>query len=548
MAPIKRGWFTAWLDRTLTWMSGLPKESCSYTVDRLQIPMPDGINIAADIYQPQELEPLGTVLVRTPYGLSLPTALVNARPFAARGYVVLLSSCRGTGASEGQFDAARDEAADGQAIVSWMKQQTWYTGAFATIGTSYLGFTQWSLLSDTPADMKAAVINTGPHDFSKFVWGTGAFNSDAIAWADFMSRMNSSIPLPLMLLLPSTPIRPIFDSVPLLKSVDAHFKGTAPTWLREIISHSDLSDPYWEPLQHTTALRRADIPILLTTGWYDLELPDVLEQYYTLESRGVNVALNIGPWTHIGAGGGGTTAGTLAWLDQYLAGKPDRDRPSPVRVFVTGAQEWRNIPRWPPESRPYELMLGPDKKLSTSPPAPEAGESEFEFNPADPTPDTGGPGLFSTSVNPDTSLESRPDVLSFTTEPLDRDVLVCGKPTVSVYHSTSHPYADLLVRISEVDPKGVSRSIAEKFQRLDTKPRGEGVPLHLTLNDCAHRFGRGSKIRLLIAGGSHPRFIRNFGTGDNPATGTSLNPVWHTIRHNAVYKSRINLPLVTSLD
>ena len=256
-----------------------------------------------------------------------------------------------------------------------MKEQVRYTGSFATIGASYLGYTQWSLLSDRPAGMKAAVINTGPHYFSKFIWGTGALNSDVIVWADLLSRMNSSLPLPLRLLLARPSVRPVLDSLPLLSGVDRHFGGTAPPWLWHTITHPDLSDHYWEPLQQTAGPERADIPIRLTTGWYDLLLPEIMEQYALLVHRGCNVALTIGPWTHIGAGGLETLEGTLAWLDQHLAKKIDPIRSSPVRIFVTGAQEWRGFPTWPPAIRPYQLMLSPSRKLPAHPPALDAPDS-----------------------------------------------------------------------------------------------------------------------------------------------------------------------------
>ena len=104
MAPVNRGYLGALLDRAFAWKSGLPPELCSYTVDRLRVPMADGVELLADLYHSQGLIAAGTLLIRTPYGCALPMALMNARLFAARGYVVLLSACRGTYGSGGQFD------------------------------------------------------------------------------------------------------------------------------------------------------------------------------------------------------------------------------------------------------------------------------------------------------------------------------------------------------------------------------------------------------------------------------------------------------------
>jgi hypothetical protein len=115
-----------------------------------------------------------------------------------------------------------------------------------------------------------------------------------------------------------------------------------------------------------------------------------------------------------------------------------------------------------------------------------------------------GPGR----SEPDTALATRSDTLVFSTPPLDQDLEVCGQPIVHLQHSTSSPHADLLVLLSEVDAKGVSRSITEKYVRLDPG-RDQTVPVELAMVDCAHRFRKGCKVRLLVAGGSHPRYIRN---------------------------------------
>ncbi|MDZ7884640.1 MAG: CocE/NonD family hydrolase C-terminal non-catalytic domain-containing protein [Mycobacterium sp.] len=66
-----------------------------------------------------------------------------------------------------------------------------------------------------------------------------------------------------------------------------------------------------------------------------------------------------------------------------------------------------------------------------------------------------------------------------------------------------------------------------------------GDPLRLDLDPIAHRFAAGSRIRVSIAGGSHPRFARNPGTGE---------PVWSASRllratHEIGPGSRLILPV-----
>lgn len=96
------------------------------------------------------------------------------------------------------------------------------------------------------------------------------------------------------------------------------------------------------------------------------------------------------------------------------------------------------------------------------------------------------------------------------------------------------------MRISEVDREGHSHNVTEGYLRLDPARTGELVTV--TLRDTAYRFAAGSRIRLLIAGGSHPRYARNLGTGENPGTGTELRPARHSIAHRRDGASRLLLP------
>lgn len=163
---------------------GLPRATTRYTVGHVRVPMRDGVQLVADHYAPATSQPVGTLLVRGPYGRRFPFSLVFARIYAARGYHVVLQSVRGTFGSGGVFEPMVNEAADGADTVAWLREQPWFTGRFGTIGLPYLGFTQWALLHDPPPELAAAVITVGPHDFRASVWGTGSFTvNDFLAGA-----------------------------------------------------------------------------------------------------------------------------------------------------------------------------------------------------------------------------------------------------------------------------------------------------------------------------------------------------------------------------
>ena len=177
------------LGRTLR----LPAPTTGYTVSRVAIPMRDGVELVADHYVPAgDTEPVGTLLVRGPYGRGFPLSLLYGGLYAARGYRVLLQSVRGTFGSGGIFQPMVHEAADGADTVAWLREQPWFTGRFATMGISYLGFTQWALLQDPPPELAAAVITAGPHDFSAAAWSTGSFTvNDFLGWSHLVPHYRS---------------------------------------------------------------------------------------------------------------------------------------------------------------------------------------------------------------------------------------------------------------------------------------------------------------------------------------------------------------------
>lgn len=199
-------------------------------------------------------------------------------------------------------------------------------------------------------------------------------------------------------------------------------------------------------------------------------------------------------------------------------------------LHISGAEEWRSTTEFPPASGTYQLYLNEGHKLSAQPPKKGISSSSFVFDPRDPTPTMGGNTLGTSSGRvEDTALSKRADVLSFTSEPLEEDLEVVGQPSVQLVHSTDVGYADLFVRLSEVNGKGASYNISEAYVRLD--PKRETGTITLALSWCAHKFAKGWKMRLVIAGASHPHFARNLGVENLDNTGSDMRAVEHTVFH-----------------
>jgi putative CocE/NonD family hydrolase len=544
---LPRGLLSRLLDRFLAWLIGFPPERCDFTIQALRIPISDGLlrlELAADLLQPSITKPLGTVLFRSPYGRGFPIA-APSRAFAARGYQVLVVSCRGTFGSGGEFDPFRTEVQDGKGVVEWMHKQSWYTGKFATSGGSYLGFVQWALLYDPPKDLVAAVPGVSPHDFARACRGTGAMDLDIIRWADMVAHQEE--PFSLWQAITSSrsrKLKALLNSTPLAQNTQAHLGGKTP-WLDTMLAKSDINDVHYTPMRLGNALARAECPILITTGWYDLFLEQSIEQYIQLKERGCNVALTVGPWTHFKS----ATATQMHrhgydWIEEHLGGSVEARRTSAVQYFVTGAQEWRCDTTYPPPTKPYTFYLHSGGKLSKEPTSADSGNSSFVFDPRDPTPSIGGSGLVPDggSVD-DTRLADRSDVLVFDTAPLQEDMEFCGQAVIELSHTTSSPFADIFVRVSEINKKGKSHNITETFKRLDPN-RDESVALTLALHHRSHRFLKGTRIRVIIAGGNFAQYARNHGVENADNRGSEMRTVEHTISHDTIRVSKLVLPVV----
>jgi uncharacterized protein len=342
-------------------------------------------------------------------------------------------------------------------------------------------------------------------------------------------------------------LKPGFEQLPLVRAQETVLAGSSMPY-REWLTSTDAEDPVWRPMRLGQALDRVNVPVLLHEGWQDRFPDQMIEQYERLRSRGVDVGLTIGPWTHVEVvtkGAGIVMEETLNWLAEHLAGTGHRRRPNPVHIFLTGAKEWRWMPEWPPASTEHVLYLQPDGELGSTQPRSTAGPSTFTYDPADPTPAVGGrvinPALGGYRDN--RRLEERDDVLTFTGPPLNESLEVIGNPVVELVHHTDNPHADLFVRLCEVRKNGRSVNVSDVFQRL--KPDKASGTILLRLDAMAHRFNPGTRIRLQISGGAHPRYARNLGTDKDPATSSELAPSRRTIFHGDGGFSRIFLPVPT---
>ncbi len=542
----------------------LGKKRNKVTAERgIAIPMRDGTILLADHYAPVGTGPRPTVLMRCPYGRGWQIAMM-ARPYAERGYHVLLQSSRGTFGSGGAFTPGKDEACDGQDTVAWLRAQPWFNGKLATVGASYLAFSQWALALDPPPELFAMAVHISPHDLAAAGFGRGPFELyNLLFWTDLMAHQERHGTAAMMwrTMTADKRLAAAMDRLP-LAATGAALGGAPVPWYDDWLAHPDHDDPFWDSYSAAAALDRVTVPTLFISGFHDFFVEQTLAQYHALRRRGVPAALTIGPWNHMTIDMGVAINQTLAWLDSCSAGNvaaaPAQRRSA--RVWTSGAGpagagEWRELPDWPPAATAGQVWyLRSGGRLAGEPAGladAEPAATSFRYDPADPTPSVGGRlmSMRSGGSQDNSVLEARADVLTFTTAPLAEAVEVAGVPVVRLQLSSDNVYHDVFARLCDVGRDGVSKNLTDQIQRFapDQVTAGQVREAEIVLTDVAHVFGAGHRIRLQLSGGAHPRFSRNLGTADDLIHGTATAPVNHEIQHSGLFSSGLILPVVAAV-
>ena len=539
----------------------LPPPECAVRVDAgLHVPAADGVPLITDHYIPQVDSPRPTVLVRTPYGRGFPWDHLFGGLVAERGFHVVIQSCRGTGGSGGEYQPFTREQGDGLATVAWLREQDWFTGVLATIGPSYLSSVQWALATDPPPELRAMVTQNGVSDPYSVIWPGGAFALENMlvataATLGFQRGMGALIRTGLRV---QRHMRRVGRQLPLIDAYPPAL-GTRVSYVDEWLRAPDRADPYWTSLEIGADRPVPPVPASLLTGWWDACLDQVLERYRQLRDSGTPARLVVGPWTHASGFNQGlpvVLGEALSWLRAYTADaqapEPIPNENLPVRVHVGGAGEWRDLADWPPpELTRQPWYLGAEGRLVSEPPElqdpAQPGVSSFRYDPADPTPSLGGQ-LFTGKAGAvdNRALEARPDVLVFTSAPLTVPLDVIGPVSVRAGVRASGAAFDLFARLCDVDPRGRSRNVCDGIIRCDAAGAGPETvtPVTVPMSATAYQFRAGHRLRLQVSGGAHPRFARNTGSGEPPATATRLVPVDVQIRHEAADPAVLSLPVM----
>jgi putative CocE/NonD family hydrolase len=484
----------------------------------LRIPVRDGLTLSADVYRPAAPGPVPAILEHVPYRKDDVAAVRDrllGRALAERGFALVRLDVRGTGRSEGialdEYTKAEQE--DGVETVAWLREREWCTGAVGAYGVSYGGFAAVQLAALRPPGLGAiaAVYATDDRYTDDVHFYGGALC--ALELAHYPVRILAMNALP--------PGQPLDERG--RQTWRARIGQTPPWVLRWLEEQRD--GEYWRNGSLRPDYERIACATLLVGGWRDGYVNAAVRMAERLEAP---TSLVVGPWPHVRPNIADVPptldlVGLLArWFGRHLRGEADDedggalvyvqsyDDPRAVPERVSGT--WRRFRHWPgPNEREARFHLDPAGGLVSTPcppgdlaleHAPHAGTQSGIWCP--PPPPHGLPG--------DQRLDEV-HALTFTSSPLEDELVCLGFPRVRVPVSHAGPTALLSAKLADVAPDGCSQLVTRGVLNLShrdghTEPKPllplQWIEVSIELNATAWRFAPGHRLRLALASSDWP--------------------------------------------
>jgi predicted acyl esterase len=507
------------------------------------VAMDDGVKLATDVYVPEGDGPFPTILIRTPYNKNgnKGTAAIVAK----YGYALVAQDMRGRFASEGHHaiifgnDGLGGKHQDGHDTLDWIARQKWSNGQVITYGQSALGIAQNMAAPGAPEALKGQVVGVAFSDYyHQAAYQGGVWRKELLeGWLKQTGMSDVNLPT--------------------------------------FLEHSTYDD-FWKALNAEAHADQVDAPGVFTGGWYDIFIQGTINSFVEIQNRGGPNArgkcfLVIAPTAHGAfdekvvypnvAKAPVNYAAPMNILEHWL-GKTSKEALAlqPVHYYVMGdcstpgapGNFWRSADVWPPAAEATRLYFHPDKSLRGDPPKDEA-KLTYQYDPTDPVPTRGGQNLLISKGPMDQRpVESRPDVLLFTSEPLAEPLEVTGRITAKLYVSSDCPDTDFTVKLCDVHPDGRSllvtdgirrASLRNSYERRELLEPGEVFELEVDLWSTSLVFNKGHQIRVAVSSSNSPRFEPNPNTGEAHLVAGKTRVATNTLHLGRDYSSHIVLPV-----
>ncbi|HEX6650004.1 MAG TPA: CocE/NonD family hydrolase [Pyrinomonadaceae bacterium] len=261
---------------------------------------------------------------------------------------------------------------------------------------------------------------------------------------------------------------------------------------------------------------------------------------------------------------------TYAWFDHFLKGENNGilEKMPRVRYFTMGSNKWQSSDTWPPRgAQPMSFFLSSGGKANTmngdgvlinASPATDTPD-RFEYDPMNPVPSYGGNvcctgNAITAGAFDQRKMETRPDILVYSTEPLREGIEVSGPIEVTLYVSSDAKDTDFTVKLIDVYSDGRAYNLDETIQRMRyrdgyDKPnvwmqRDKVYKVILQPMTTSNYFAAGHRIRIEISSSNFPRFDRNLNTGGHNYDEAKGVVARNAVHHSKQYPSEVKLTVV----
>lgn len=509
------------------------------------VAMGDGVKLATDVYLPGDGNgKYPAIVVRTTYGKSQVGAALSALA-TLRGYALVAQDVRGRYKSEGHpaiifGNDGLGEHQDGRDALKWVAAQPWCNGKIGSWGGSALGITQNMAAPVAPDELKAQFVVVAFSDYyNQGVYQGGAFRTQLIErWL----RAN----------------------------------GIIERNLATFVAHPHYDD-FWKQLSLEAHASKVRAPAVYSGGWYDIFLQGTINAFTSVHYHGSAGArgkcrLVIGPIGHgtfselkypANAAKGPACNDAFAWFDHMLLGKDNAvAKEKAVHYYVMGdptdpkapGNYWRHADDWPPPSQATPFYFHADGRLVREEQPKGNDARTYTYDPKNPVPNVGGQEL-GVPLGPmdQRRVETRPDVLLFSTDELKEPIEVTGRISAKLFVSSDCPDTDFTVKLCDVYPDGRSMLVtdgilrARYHQSLEKESLlepGQVYDLAVDLWSTSLVFNKGHRIRIDVSSSNSPRFEANPNTGSPFRADDKTRVAKNTLHLSAKHPSHIVLPVV----
>ena len=538
--------------------------------------------------------------------------------FASHGYVVAVQDRRGKFESEGEYTLGYGDVNDAEDTLDWFQEQEWFNGRVGMIGCSIPGGnvikaamsqheTLKGLVPQSAAfghgtaggTMAKGFLRGGVQNMTMPIWthtsGSKVFyrpppglsREEYLAIVDFFDPAPKVSPTIMEMydLEAGTFNKETNDKLLHLPAVDIDdVMGSPPSDWDDMVASKPM-DPFWMNGDYLDDEDEVDGGALHINSWHDYGVNETFLQFQHFQKKAKsqwardNQYVVIGPLGHCALES--LTAQTvngerelgdarfdawgtyLKWWDYTLKEQDNGFENTPkIQYFLPGANEWRSSEQWPiPGTSPTRLYLSSggqantregDGELSWASPT-AAGHDSYVYDPADPVIVDYMRSIYSGAFDM-SEIETREDILVYSTTPLEEAVEMTGKIRARIWLSTDVPDTDLSVTVLDVYPDGrvfpVQKShlrlrYREGFDKEVMMEPGEIYPIDLDMLVGANLFNPGHSIRIEVTSSDFPGFARNLNTGGDNARDTEYQSATVTIHHGADRPSYVELPLIS---